>query len=67
LLGTALGLMAASAAARLLSSVLYGVTYTDATSFVLAATSVLAVGLAASYFPAARASRTDPLVVLRSE
>jgi putative ABC transport system permease protein len=67
LAGIGLGVPAAFAASRALTGLLYGVTPTDATSFVLAAVGLMAVSLVASYVPALRASRVDPLVALRSE
>lgn len=66
-IGSAAGLLAAAALARLVSSLLYGITPADPVSYALAATGVGVCGLVASYVPAARASRTDPLSVLRAE
>jgi predicted permease len=63
--GAALGIAAALALTRLMASMLYGVAATDTVSFVVAAAAVLATTLAASLVPAWRASRADPLVVLR--
>jgi ABC-type antimicrobial peptide transport system permease subunit len=61
--------VAASTAAstRLLSSWLYGDTPLDPQTFVLAALTILAVAAGATYFPARRASRVDPLGALRVE
>jgi predicted permease len=67
LAGIALGAPAALAASRALTGLLYGIEPTDATSFVLASVGLLLVSLAASYVPALRASRVDPLLALRSE
>jgi hypothetical protein len=52
---------------RVLSSLLFGVSPIDPVSLVLATTVLLAVGLGAAYAPAYRASRIDPMEVLRSE
>ena len=67
LLGSALGLAGAFALARLLRSLLYGISPTDPFAFVAAATTLLCAALAASYLPAHRASRTDPAKMLRVE
>ncbi len=66
-LGIALGLPAAWAASRWVSSMLFGLTPTDPIT-VLAATALLAgFGLLAGFIPALRASRVDPMVALRYE
>jgi putative ABC transport system permease protein len=65
--GAAMGLMIAYGAARLLTSLLYGIAPTDPLSFALAATALVVAGLAATYIPAARAARVDPLALLRAE
>ncbi len=66
-LGLALGLGAASATTRLLQSFLYGVTPGDPVTYIGTAAVFIAVALAASYLPARRAARVDPVVVLREE
>jgi ABC-type antimicrobial peptide transport system permease subunit len=66
-LGLPLGLVAALAAVRLLSSYLYGVSATDVTTF--SAITVLLAGatLFACYVPARRATRIDPVSALRQD
>jgi predicted lysophospholipase L1 biosynthesis ABC-type transport system permease subunit len=63
--GAVLGLVAAAAVTRVLSSLLYGVSATDAVSFSSGVAIVISVVLAASLLPAWRASRTDPIAALR--
>jgi ABC-type antimicrobial peptide transport system permease subunit len=64
-LGVVLGLVAFVALARFLSSLLYGVGTTDPLAVLASITVLLLVGVLAALLPAARASRTDPAVVLR--
>jgi ABC-type antimicrobial peptide transport system permease subunit len=66
-IGSALGLGAALATTRLLDSLLFGLTATDATTLVLAAVLMVAIALAAAAVPALRAARMNPLAALRSE
>jgi putative ABC transport system permease protein len=65
--GVVLGAVAAGAAATAMSSLLFGVGALDPVAFFSAAALLLMVGLAASYVPARRAARVDPLVALRYE
>jgi putative ABC transport system permease protein len=65
--GVVLGLAGALAAARVVSSQLYGVAATDAVTFTGVPVALLLVGIAASYLPARRATRADPLACLKAE
>jgi len=66
-LGTAIGLPAAWAASRLVSSMLFGLTTNDPLTIVLAIALLALTGLLAGYLPARRATKVDPLVALRCE
>ena len=66
-LGVAIGFAGAIALTRLMSGVLYGVTATDPLTFAGVAVSLLAVAGVASWIPAARATRVDPLIAMRAE
>ncbi len=66
-IGTGVGLIASFGAARLMSSMLYGVRPTDPLAFTASAVIVLFVALAASWGPARRALKVDPLQALRCE
>jgi ABC-type antimicrobial peptide transport system permease subunit len=66
-IGLSFGLAAASAVARWLSALLFGVQPHDPASFVGVAVLVLVIGAAASYIPARRAATIDPLIAMRAE
>ncbi len=65
--GLGLGVAGAVALTRFLTSFLYGVTATDTTTFIVVSVAMLVVGALASYLPARRATRLDPMAVLRTE
>ncbi|HKT68755.1 MAG TPA: FtsX-like permease family protein, partial [Terriglobales bacterium] len=63
--GVAIGLAAALLLTQLMSSLLYRIGARDITTFVLAPLAFLGIALLASYLPALRATRTDPMEALR--
>ncbi|HEV2735574.1 MAG TPA: FtsX-like permease family protein, partial [Longimicrobiaceae bacterium] len=65
--GAALGIAGALAATRLLASLLYGVSTTDAATFLAVPLLLVAATLLASWIPARRATRTDPMAALRAD
>ena len=65
--GVAIGLVAAMLASRLLRAQLFEVAPTDTTTYVLVAVVLMAVSLLASWIPARRASRIDPMTALRQD
>jgi hypothetical protein len=67
LVGIALGLIAAWASSRLLSSLLYGVSTTDPVSFLVVPLFLAGVALLAAWLPARRVTRVDPTEALRQE
>jgi putative ABC transport system permease protein len=65
--GAALGITMALATSRLLQGLVFGVSATDATTYVVVVGLVLGTALLASLVPAFRASRTDPVALLKAE
>ena len=66
-LGVLVGLAGAFASTRVLRSVLYGVSPTNAVTFIVVPAILFAVALLACYLPARRAARCDPMRALRYE
>jgi putative ABC transport system permease protein len=66
-IGIVAGLLMAVAFTRLLTTMLFEVSATDPATFVAVAFILMLVALVASYFPARRAMKVDPLVALRHE
>jgi predicted permease len=66
-LGLAVGIVSALAFSRVMQSLLFETTVNDPLTFAGVALMFLAVGLAASYVPARRVTKVDPLIALRSE
>lgn len=67
LVGVILGILGGLLLSRFLSSLLFAVSPTDPLTYVTVAIFLLAVALAAAYFPARRASRVEPMAALRDE
>jgi putative ABC transport system permease protein len=67
LAGIGIGLAASLALTRLMTSLLFGVNAYDPVTFILISCSLLIVALLASFLPARKATRVDPMVALRNE
>jgi predicted permease len=67
LCGIAVGLPLAFASTKLLRTLLFGVSSSDATTFVMIAATIIGVSMIAAYIPGRRAATVDPIVALRAE
>jgi putative ABC transport system permease protein len=67
LTGIAIGLVASFALTRLMKGLLFGVSATDPVTFIVISLLLASIGLLASWIPARRATKVDPLVALRYE
>ena len=67
ILGIAIGVVVAAISTRALGSLLFGVQAIDLATFTAMSGMMIAIGLLASYLPARRASRVDPIVSLRGD
>jgi putative ABC transport system permease protein len=65
--GIVLGLIGAAALTRVMASLLFGVSATDLVTFSAVPIVLAVIALLASYLPARRATRVDPIVALREE
>jgi putative ABC transport system permease protein len=66
-IGVVVGLVAALILTRLMASLLFGVTSTDAITYVGVSALLAAVAIVATYIPARRATQVDPIKILRYE
>src|SRR5262245_29623661 len=67
LIGVAIGLAGSLALTRLIKSLLYDVSATDPTTFVITTLLLTTAALLASYIPARRAANVDPMMALRRQ
>jgi ABC-type antimicrobial peptide transport system permease subunit len=65
--GVGIGVLGAFGLTRLIASQLFGVRPTDPTTFIVVALALIGVAALATFIPAMRATRVDPVVALRDE
>jgi len=65
--GVVIGLAAAFAVTRVMTKMLFNVSATDPVTFVVISLLLIGVAMLASYLPARRATKVDPIVALRAE
>jgi putative ABC transport system permease protein len=66
-IGVAIGLVASLLLTRLMAKMVFSVSTTDPITFIAISVTLITVALVASYLPARRATKADPIVALRAE